>query len=183
MESAPEVNEYDALYDVPKAEISLEKAGEIERESWSTTKILTEAFGGDAEESFPDSVTPPPVEKSAPMLPFKAVKAEEAPAPIAESPIAEIPIAENPISAPGSPLQSESLTDKLHAVLGELADFISLCESASPMEQRKFATSHTLSLDELADRINECAVDVFGDILLEEDCGAYRIIEDYKDQF
>ena len=51
------------------------------------------------------------------------------------------------------------------------------------MEQRKFATSHALSLDELADRINECAVDVFGDILLEEDRGAYRIIEDYKDQF
>ena len=50
-------------------------------------------------------------------------------------------------------------------------------------EQRKFASSHGLTLDELADRINECAVNVFGDIILEDDGSAYTIIEDYQNLF
>ena len=51
------------------------------------------------------------------------------------------------------------------------------------MEQRKFASSHSLTLDEIADTINECAANVFGDIILEDAGGYYTIIEDYVDQF
>ena len=42
-------SEYDKLYDVPKSELSLEKALEIEKKSWETTKILVEAFEEDTQ--------------------------------------------------------------------------------------------------------------------------------------
>lgn len=43
------VSEYDKLYDAPKSELSLEKALEIEKKSWETTKILVEAFEDDTQ--------------------------------------------------------------------------------------------------------------------------------------
>ena len=39
------------------------------------------------------------------------------------------------------------------------------------------------SVEELADRINEAALCVVGDVILEEIDGAYAIIEDYKNLF
>ena len=71
---------------------------------------------------------------------------------------------------------------QIKAELGEIADFISLCKSPSATEQRKFALSHSHSLDAIADRINECAADIFGDIILEDVGGAYAVIEDYSDR-
>ena len=38
---------YEQLYDLPPKEISLADAEAIERASWETTRILTEAFGGE----------------------------------------------------------------------------------------------------------------------------------------
>ncbi len=40
---------YEKLYDVPKSELSLQKALEIEKKSWETTKILVEAFEDDTQ--------------------------------------------------------------------------------------------------------------------------------------
>ena len=74
------------------------------------------------------------------------------------------------------------LMEQLRSTLGDIADFISLCRSPSVTAQRTFASSKGLSLDAIADKINECAVDVFGDILLEDVGGAYGILEDYIDQ-
>ena len=47
------------------------------------------------------------------------------------------------------------------------------------MEQRKFASSHNSTVDEIADRINEAAAELFGDIILDNEGEAYTIIEDY----
>ena len=44
------VNDYDKLYDAPKAEFSAENAERIEKASWDTTKILVEAFDEEDEE-------------------------------------------------------------------------------------------------------------------------------------
>ena len=76
----------------------------------------------------------------------------------------------------------DRLVEQIRSTLGDIADFISLCRSPSVTAQRSFASSKGVSLDEIADRINECAVDVFGDILLEDIGGAYGILEDYIDQ-
>ena len=47
--------------------------------------------------------------------------------------------------------------------------------------QKVFARDMGMTLDELADKINEIAVDVIGDIIIEECDGGYEIIPDYLD--
>ena len=47
------------------------------------------------------------------------------------------------------------------------------------LQQRKFASAHGTTIDELADKINETAADIFGDIILEDSGSGYVIIEDY----
>ncbi len=167
-EAEAEINEYDRLYDLPKTEISPERALEIERESWNTTKILTEAFADDISVMEND---PEPL--NAPELMIEPVSA-----------VPEPQVTVSPETTAFAPRNTSngSLSSDIKAILGDIADFISLCRSPSPTSQRAFASSHGLSLDEIADRINETAVDVFGDILLEDVGGAYGIIEDYVDQ-
>lgn len=151
--TADEVHEYDKLYEVPKAEISPERARMIEQESWETTKKLTEAFSPEVEEEIISLVTPEPQAK--------------------EEPISEIP---EPVAPTGNP---DSLYSQLYANLGALSGFVNLCKGASLLEQRKFASLHGTTADELADKINEAAVELFGDIILEDGGNGYTIIEDY----
>lgn len=153
-----EVHEYDKLYDVPKAQISPERALEIERQSWDTTKILTEAFASDEPEAM--DITAEEV-SSTPVNPTPELSAEE-------------------IKSQNTGGTYEDIRQKV----GEICELIKLCASgASVMEQRRFASSHGVSLDELADVINEAAVDIIGDIILEDDGTSYVIIEDYKSLF
>ena len=149
---AEEVHEYDKLYEAPKTEISPERALIIERESWETTKKLTEAFAPE-EDDKTISFTEPSPKKEEPK-PTLSVYAPET---------------SNP----------DSLYSQLYALLGPLADFVNLCKGASLLEQRKFASFHKTTADELADKINESAVELFGDIILENNGDAYTIIEDY----
>ena len=58
-----------------------------------------------------------------------------------------------------------------------------LCEKSAKMPVSQDKLSLGFSTDELADMINETAVDIFGDIILDNDGGAYRIIDDYTDIF
>lgn len=161
-----EPHEYDKLYDVPKTEISPEHALEIERESWSTTKILTEAF---AEESEAEEIST----FNAPELIIEPISKPEQ-----ENSMQEI---KEPLSFTED-RKEEGLIGKIRSNVGGIADFIDLCRTPSPIEQRRFASSRSLTVDEIADRINESAVDIFGDIILEDVGGAYGILEDYIDQ-
>jgi hypothetical protein len=148
-----ETHEYDKLYDLPKTEISPERALEIERESWDTTKKLTEAFGDNETEC--EIVDPSVIE------PPKQVN-------------------EEPISVSTEPISAENdLYSQLVSRLGDITQFINLCKGSSLTDQRKFASSHNSTVDEIADNINEAAADLFGDIIIENDGGAYTIIEDY----
>jgi hypothetical protein len=146
-----EVNEYDKLYDVPKVEISPERALQIELESWDTTKKLTEAFG----ESDTDSTVS--VEQSA----------------------SDNIISEASIPDPVQSTDDESVYSQLSSRLGAIASFINLCKGSSSIDQRRFASSRGMSCDEIADKINETAVEALGDIILENDGEKYVIIEDY----
>jgi len=159
-EKEAEPHEYDKLYDVPKLAFSAEHALEIERESWETTKILTEAFADESDE-INESISTESTTTAQPVTTSELTKAPD--------------VTEN-INDNGG------LYEKIKQLLGNAAEFIKLCQSGSIAEQRKFAIANKLSIDELADRINEVAVDIFGDIILENDGEAYRIIEDYIDQ-
>jgi len=157
-----ETHEYDKLYDLPKSEISPERALEIERQSWDTTKILTEAFVDECD-----------------------VDTQSEPTAFDKIPEQKIAIPEQPtVSFNSAPNQSGSTYDNIRISIGEIADLIKLCAiNASPLEQRKFASAHGMSVDEIADTINEAAVNTVGDIILESDGMSYAIIEDYKDLF
>ena len=168
-EQENEVHEYDKLYDVPKAELSPERALEIERESWSTTRILTEAFADEIDEVASISVA----DKSSPQPICEPISEKKEPEALFEMPFTAT-------STQSS--SSAGLYMQIRESIGDFSAFIDLCRSPSPTAQRAFALSHGLSLDELADRINEAAVDIFGDILLEDVGGSYGILEDYLDQ-
>lgn len=161
-----EENEYDKLYDLPKVEISPERAIEIERESWSTTKILTEAFADSDDLSVTDGADNSDVVEELPVITI------------------EDNTHNYDLDQQGQALpQAPDIFTQLKEKLGKAAEFIELCKTDTLYEQRKFALSSRFGTEELADKINEAAVDIFGDIIIENDGDAYRIIEDYKDLF
>ncbi len=165
-----ETHEYDRFYDAPKVEISAERALEIERLSWDTTKILTEAFAGSEDEDKPAVNTEKTVLK--PIAEEKAVPDE-------------LPLPMGKITAPAltQDTAEQGISAQLCNILGGLFDFLALCLSGNAMTQREFARKLGLSTDELVDRINEAAVEIIGDILLEDAGGYYTIIEDYIELF
>ena len=168
-----EPHEYDHFYDAPKVEISPERALEIERESWSTTKILTEAFSDSEKDTTSSSAAlNAPELIIEPIFDLATQKIET------KQPHIETEIVKTPQEATQS-----TLFGQIKDEIGEIAEFISLCKLQRTAEQRKFASSHSLTVDEIADTINECAANVFGDIILEDAGGYYTIIEDYVDQF
>lgn len=143
-------SEYDKLYDVPKSELSLEKALEIEKKSWETTKILVEAF----EEEF----------QTEPQVGIEPVVVQ--------------PVVQEPVHA-----ENSTLYESLCTSLGDNAEFLNLCIIEDFGTQRSFARGIGLSADELAEQINSLALDMLGDILLEDAGDGYIILEDYKNLF
>ncbi|MBQ7320740.1 MAG: TerB N-terminal domain-containing protein [Clostridia bacterium] len=71
--------------------------------------------------------------------------------------------------------------------LTEFSEFILFINSALTCDveaQRTFARDRGEMIDGVADRINEIAVEVLGDIILEEgERGGYTVIEDYREIF
>jgi hypothetical protein len=141
-----EKHAYDVLYDLPKTTLSLEKAKQIENDSWGVTKDLISAL--EAEELAPDepAVT---VEE----IPFEHIATQET---IAEE----------------KPLRSH---------LGEYLPFVEalLCSDLSECE--KIALQMGKLIDSVVDAINEIAVEVIGDLLIEDGDGGFTIIEDYRE--
>ena len=140
------------MYDVPRTALDIHLAAQIEASSWNTTERLISAFG---EESEPLEIL---CEQPAP---------EEQP--------------HDGISVSCEPNVAEE-TDDLNGKLSEYRAFINFALQNDVAGQRAYAREHGEMLDSIADRINEIAADVIGDILLEEDeNGGYRVLEDYTD--
>ena len=70
----------------------------------------------------------------------------------------------------------------LAAALGDLCEFVRLCDAGDAKAQRQFALSRGTMTDAVADQINTVAGDIMGDILLTEDeNGAFAVIDDYRE--
>ncbi len=144
---------YEALYDLPKGELSLGGADAIEAASWETTRILTEAFGSEE-----GTVT------------CTAPVADSTPTPEPE------PVT---VPAPVTKPHKSPLAD----ALGELVEFVGLALAGDGAGQRSFAARIRKMPDAIADAINTITAEVeIYDMILEEDGGVYRVIEDYRDQ-
>ncbi len=154
-----EAAEYDRLYDIPKRELSLSSAKEIEARSWETTKKLTEAFCENAECRAQRAESEALVESG-------VLKSAECRVQSAEL---ETPLA----------LSSLSAAQTADSIWGEYREFLIICRDGSAQAARDYAKDHGKTLDELADIINEIAVENTGDIILESDGDGYTVIEDY----
>ena len=153
---AEEPAEYEKLYDLPKHELSLSNAAEIERVSWDTTERLVEAFTEkESEKSHPAEI-PPQTE--------------------ATHPTQSIPV---PPSVCNDPTVVES--DFIHTVAVYLP-FLRAVSESDGVGQRSAAQALGLPAEVVADEINALAADHFGDILLEEGENGFAVIEDYREE-
>lgn len=71
--------------------------------------------------------------------------------------------------------------DDLSALPETLLKFIGLCLDGNIRGQKEYAKSLGKMPDAMADEINERALDIIGDILLESEDGGYSVISDYAD--
>ena len=151
--------DYDKLYEPVTSDFSLDNALAIEKDSWSTTEILTAALSDD--EPAPQPVpAPAPAEPPAP---------QPKPAPAFTIP------AQEPVLADGGEFAdlAAALDETAHTALRSLADG----DSAGIA---KAAASAGMLADALADKINETAFDLIGDSIVESDGTGYKIISDYE---
>lgn len=70
----------------------------------------------------------------------------------------------------------------LAEALTEYLPFITAAAAQNAAAQRDIARGMSKMIDAVADEINDVAVEVFGDVILEEADSGYTIIEDYKEQ-
>ncbi len=124
--------EYEALYDLPKAGLNISNAKYIENASWKTTKELVEAFDT-------DTLAEPIIEEVSPKF--------------------------------------ESTENGFL----EYAEVLSSLLTGNGIALRELAQKQGKPIEALVDEINELSVELIGDIIIEEENGIYRIIEDYED--
>lgn len=157
-----DVPDYERRYDLPVTAVSLQHAAEIEAQSWQTTKRLIEAF-----ETQETEESPPTGIENVDFSPLRTQSSQ-----IIEEASA-ISCEVRPVGA------ASQASSPLAVALGELVGFLKLAAARDRQGQRDFAKSLSLMPDAIADKINTVAGDMMGDILLEEENGAYVILEDY----
>ena len=143
--------ESDPRYNIPDTPFSLEKAMNSENASWQTTEILTAAFENGIE------VSP-------------------------EGRSDEVSVSETTDTQSNETAAENNDTgDDLSALPETLLKFIGLCLDGDLRGQTEYARSLGKMPDAMADEINERALDIIGDILLESEDGGYSVISDYTD--
>lgn len=167
-----EIPAYEMRYELPRVEVSPERAAEIERASWETTKRLVEAFGGgtDTAQSAEGLQTPANGAQTPRFMPPAEHACENF------EPQCVIKPTTADMCADGAGKKGISVA------LGDLVELLVLADRADAGAQRAFARQRGQMLDALVDRVNDVAADLLGDILLEECDGGYKLIEDYREQ-
>ena len=170
---------YEALYDLPRKEVSLTDAAAIEADSWETTRILVEAFGvaDGAANDVARGVNDVPLRGND----VATDVANEVPLPGNEvAPAAQTEgNVENAVS--GEPTAIAASGED--SPLAPYAPFIKAALEGDSAALRTAAKTLGKMPDALADEINALTADgEIGDIILEDDgMGSYAVIEDYRD--
>jgi hypothetical protein len=150
--------EYEKLYDLPNTEMSAKEAARIEQASWTTTQRLVDAFEEQFEEPADELLVP---------MDSKADHDDE-------------PIANQRVTAEAPLTAAQTEENSLESALQQFLRFAIKQEAQG---QLAFCRSIGKMPETMADALNELAVDIWGDILLEEgDGGAFFVIDDYLEQ-
>lgn len=145
-------NEYESLYEPADSKFSLENALEIEKDSWSTTEILTSALNDSENVELPSS------EKA------------DIPLPTCENPNTDTQNGQNEFEEFAASLDKVSLEAMRKLLSGD--------EKAI----EKTAAEYLTLSDALAEKINETAFDMIGDSVIEQTENGHRIICDYEEE-
>lgn len=167
--------EYEALYDLPHTEVSIESADAIEQSSWETTKILVEAFAEDEAELTEFSAD------------FDVHRGEVSPFRTEEAPQVSCVDELKPLNyvndTPPSELHLTPHDHPLLIALGDRADFVRAVLRGDRAGQKAYCAAHKKLSDAVVDEINDLSVEhEIYDMIIEEDGrGGYLVIEDYRD--
>ncbi len=143
--------DYESLYDLPEKPLSLSDAETIEQRSWETTKILTEAFGGEEESHVPATAIPQTP------LTTERPKEHETPIPTAPESKSRIPPSLRPFllaALTGDRAAQRAAADALRKMPDAVADEINAITAEG----------------EIGDIV-----------LTDDGTGFYEVIEDYRD--
>lgn len=186
--------EYEKFYEPARSELTFEAAAKIEELSWQTTEKLIEAFSDSDTERCQDTITILP-ESTDPRA-CDTVGYTDATG--VKNEIEDeynnkfVSEAENKSelqpelqSELQSELQPEPKFNDISENESEFGfesyekDFLCAILEGDTARQIKIAAEHGKLVDAVADGINEKAVDLFGDILVEDAGDGYAVIEDY----
>lgn len=176
---------YEALYDLPSKPVSLEDAAAIEATSWETTRILTEAFGGEgiaADET--NGILQRGNEVSA--TNNGVVQCEN------EAPATghEILLRENDIPPAGQRQrqpedgETDASGSGLRTALASYLPFIRSAFDGDRTAQRAASAALGKMPDAIADEINSITAgqEIYDMVLEDNGAGLYTVIDDYRDQ-
>ncbi|MBQ7319275.1 MAG: TerB N-terminal domain-containing protein [Clostridia bacterium] len=146
--------EYERLYDSPAVPMSSEEAQRIEEHSWQVTKQLVEAF----EDEAPDLSEKSPIEK----VSYSALAEEVVAAEINHQ-----------------PQNSNCWLSSNDRWIG----FVRFALENDTVSQQRYCREISKMPESLADEINEAALEIMGDIVLEQnDDGGFSVIEEYRQE-
>jgi len=176
----PTVPEYEKYYEPQSEGFSPELAAKIESDSWETTGLLLNAFGEEGrgagvEPSNVGDIAEDTVNSYESELDFAVEQGPKADEGLVETNGAE----------------DDKCASSEKATCGETGDFermeirgLKLLLHGKSREFSLLARDCGLLADTLAERINEMAIDVYGDIAVESDgsIDGFAIVEDYRDE-
>lgn len=142
--------EYEKLYDAPVTSLSPENAAEIEQSSWETTERLIDAFGAEQTE-----------------------QAVEVPERLWNSELSEADLQVTP------PTCTSDGGDLCSALDGYM-EFIGLLDRGETVAARTMASERGEMIELMVDSINEIAINILGDVILEDTENGYAVIPEYR---
>lgn len=167
----PEYNEYDKYYEAPKSTLTAESADMIEKASWGTTEMLIRAFN---ENDIPET------DKT---VRDEALSDDEYYSD--ESEYIEGEISFDSPDAPELPDSDTESTVETSSVFPSQGSFteihLNALRAASDGSFNAYCREMGLFAETVSAEINDIAIELIGDIVLEESENGFLIIEDYMD--
>lgn len=150
--------EYERLYDPPASEVTTDAALKIEEASWEITDKLISAFAE-----------------------------TEGEVPAADDVVPDVPSDVGKVDEEGASQDEEGLSDDDTQESGNgfnacEIEFLRACLSRDREGQRRAASAAGMSPDLLCDWINEKALEIIGDVVLESDGKVFAVSEFYADE-
>ncbi len=163
--------EYMAYYDSPSQGLQISRASDIEARSWETAELMGDKFSSDESdllelEDVQKLIEPAEKKPNAKELAFDFA---------CESVMGGMTF-ENAPDAGGQ------LSRVISEMDGLCREVLCLIAQKRPKDAASRAVMGGRFISDVCEQINESALEVFGDVIIENDSGAYYVLEDYESE-